>query len=315
MKDLPRKSVLFIVGPTGSGKSELAIEVAKALNGEILSCDSMQVYKGLDIGTDKPSRWVRFRLRHHLIGIVSPKKEFSVFEYRDKFIKALKKIERSGKFPVAVGGTGLYVKAVVDGISPHPGKNEEVRGRLRSLAAKYGIRRLYETLAEMDPQVASRIHPNDEKRIIRALEVLEISGKSLGEWEKETEGLGVLGYRFWIVGIHRDRKTLYDSIDRRVDRMFKKGLVREADKFKNKLSLTASQAIGYREFCDYHDGKIGVNEVRDRIKQHTRNLAKRQIIWFRRDKRIVWIEGSISSMKDQILTMLKTVGLEPVQGP
>ncbi len=293
------KKVLFIVGPTGSGKSELALQLARKLRGEIISADSMQVYRGMDIGTDKPSKWLRHRVRHHLLDVVSPSDEFSVYEYRQRVLDVLESVLRRKKFPIVVGGTGLYIKSIVDGISPQPGKNEGVRDKLRSTAQGKGPDFLYGRLKQADPEVASRIHPHDEKRIIRALEVWEISGKKLSDWEKETVPLAELGYQYWMIGIYRRREELYERIDHRVDSMFHKGLVRETRRLSKKsLSLTARQAIGYRELFDCFEGRLSLEEARRLIKQHTRNLAKRQIIWFKKDSRIEWL----NSLEDKRLT-------------
>jgi len=303
MKDPLPNPILFIVGPPGSGKSRLAVRVARRLRGEIVSMDSMQIYRGMDIGTDKPSRWVRWQIPHHLLDIVGPDREFSVYEYRNKFLETVKKIQRKGKPVIAVGGTGLYVKAVVDGLSPHPGKNDRIRKRLEETAAESGLKSLYDRLLKEDAQVARRLHPNDKKRIIRALEVLELTGKSLSEWERETTSLEDLGYSHRLFGIRTGRAALYDAIDRRVDQMFRKGIVKETRKLRGDLSPTASQAIGYREFEDYFQGQLSLSEVREQIKQHTRNLAKKQLIWFKRDFRIVWLSGTESEMAERIIQL------------
>lgn len=287
----PRKAV-FIVGPTGAGKSAVALELAKILHGEIVSADSMQVYRGMNIGTDKPSAAARRRIRHHLLDILDPAEEFSAYEFRRLALEALEDIVRRGKIPIVAGGTGLYVKALLDGISPQPGKNEEVRRGLLQKAASEGLDALHARLARIDPVVARRVHPHDEKRIVRALEVHEISGRRLSDWESETTGLDRLGFRSLVFGIRRERDALYREIDRRVESMFRKGLVKEAGKLykRKRLSLTARQAIGYGELFDHFEGKADLPEAKARIQRHTRNLAKRQLIWFRRDPRIRWID-------------------------
>ncbi|HNV87134.1 MAG TPA: tRNA (adenosine(37)-N6)-dimethylallyltransferase MiaA [Candidatus Omnitrophota bacterium] len=303
MKETPKNPILFIVGPTGAGKSKLAIRVARRLRGEIISMDSMQIYRGMDIGTDKPSRWARWRVPHHLFDLVRPDQEFSVYEYRNRFFEAAEKILGKGKTVVAVGGTGLYVKAVVDGLSPHPGKDEGIRNRLEKIAAEEGLNLLYARLQKADPGVAKRLHPNDKKRIIRALEVLELTGKSLAEWERKTIPLEAMGYGYRLFGIRTGRLALYKAIDRRVDCMFRKGMVKEAFRLRDKLSATAAQAIGYRELWGYFEGKANLVEVREKIKQHTRNFAKKQLIWFKRDSRIVWLSGTEKEMTDRIVRM------------
>lgn len=300
-----KKKVLFVVGPTGSGKSDLSFRLAKRLRGEIISADSMQVYRGMNIGTDKPSRWKRHRLPHHLLDVISPSEEFSVYEYRKRVLDLFEAIHRRKRLPVVAGGTGLYVKGLVDGISPQPGKDEALRQKLRCLAQERGSGFLYERLQKEDPAVATRIHPRDEKRIIRALEVLEISGRKLSDWEKETVSLERMGYRYWMIGIRWRRDELYERIDQRVDQMFRKGLLREARKLWQKaLSLTARQAIGYRELFTYFEDRLSLEGAKAQIKQHTRNLAKRQMIWFKRDTRIQWLDSVDEGKLSEIVKMI-----------
>lgn len=300
--------VLFIVGPTGSGKSAFAFALAKKVRGEILSADSMQVYKGMNIGTDKPPASMRRSIRHHLLDVVDPTEEFSVYDYRKRVFHLLEEINRRGKLPIVVGGTGLYVKAIVDGISPQPGKDERVREALRSEARTLGTDVLYGRLKREDPLVATRVHPHDEKRIVRALEVLEVSGKKLSEWEKKTQALADLGYSYWIVGIRRNRGDIYRRIDERVDQMFQRGLLKEAQKiYRKPLSLTARQAVGYRELFDHLEGRLSLEKARDLIKQHTRNLAKRQITWFKKDSRIRWLGDTGREALDAAVRMIQEV--------
>lgn len=301
MKPSTAPKVLFLVGPTGSGKSALALKLARTFRGEIISADSMQVYKGMDIGTDKASRWTRRQIPHHLLDCVNLSHEFSVYEYRRLALRAVELILKKGKVPMVVGGTGLYVKALVDGISPQPGRSDEVRARLAAEAREKGLQMLFERLGQIDPAVAKRVHPNDEKRIVRALEVFELSGKRLSDWEKETVSLEQAGYRFVMAGLTLDRDELYRKIDCRVDGMFRKGLVREArGLFKKKLSITARQAIGYRELFDHFEGRLTLDEAKEQIKQNTRNFAKRQITWFKRETRIRWFDPADENCARQI---------------
>jgi tRNA dimethylallyltransferase len=289
---IAQKKAVFVVGPTGAGKSAFAFELAKIIRGEIISADSMQVYRGMNIGTDKPSASARRRVRHHLLDILDPSAEFSAYEFRRRALEAMDDVIRRGRIPIVAGGTGLYIKALIDGISPQPGKDEDVRKELLRTASSRGLGFLYERLSEVDPPVARRVHPHDEKRIIRALEVYTLSGRPLSEWENETVGLGQLGYEFFLFGVRRGREELYREIDRRVEGMFRKGLVKEASKLykKKTLSLTARQAIGYAELFEHFAGKRELADAKALIQRHTRNLAKRQMIWFRRDARIRWID-------------------------
>ena len=298
------------MGPTGSGKSFFAFQLAKKLRGEIISADSMQIYRGMDIGTDKPSRWARLGIRHHLLDIVSPREEFSVYEYRKRALAAIEGIDRRRKLPIIVGGTGLYIKAIVDGISPHPGKDDHLREELKREAEVRGLSALYERLLKEDPKVAKRIHPHDAKRIIRALEVLAISGKKLSEWEHATVSLDQLGYRYWIIGVRTKRDLLYEKINQRVDSMIRNGLMEEVKRLrKKKLSLTARQAIGYQELLSHLEGNCSFEEATEKMKQHTRNLAKRQIIWFKRDPRIRWVDSIGPEKLGEIVRMIQNSGI------
>ena len=280
-------SVYFLVGPTASGKTELSFALAKNLNAEIVSCDSMCVYKGMDILTSKPSELNRKKVRHHLVDIISPTKEFSVAEYRLMALDVIEDILKRGKAPLFVGGSGLYIKAVVDGLFSSNKKDAGFRKRQEQLAEKYGKIYLYNKLKKIDPVTAKKIHPNNLRRVIRALEIYHTERKRPSELKQKTEPLK---YRVKIFGLEVDREKLYGNIDRRVDRMFKQGLVREVKNLsKKKLSLTAKAALGYKEVLGYLKGKYSLEETRELLEKNTRRFAKRQLTWFRADKRIQWI--------------------------
>jgi len=265
----------------------------------------MQIYRDMTIGTDKPSPAQRQSIAHHMLDIIPPTREFSVSDYQERAYKLIRKILRAGNCPIFVGGTGLYVKAVVDGLSPHPGKDDALRDRLEREAEAKGAPKLHERLRRVDPVVAARVHPHDAKRIIRALEVYKISGKRLSDWEKETVSLQDKGYRPLIFGLNPDRAALYAAIDARVERMFRKGLKQEVEGLsKRALSRTARQAIGYRQLFDYFEGRCSLEAAKDQIKQSTRNYAKRQVTWFRADKRVHWLTGTT---QENIQTMMGTV--------
>lgn len=304
---MKKKPVLIITGPTGVGKSKLAVAVCKQIRGEIISCDSMQVYRGLNIGTDKPSLALRKQVPHHLINEISPGKEFSVYDFRQRALCLIEEIYQRKRWPVLAGGTGLYVKALVRGISPQPGVDPVIRERLQQESARGGLERMFERLRQLDPVCAARIHPHDEKRILRALEVLEISGKSLSEWEKQTVGLRELGYEYVLCGVEGERGQVYQAIDKRVDEMFSRGLEKEARKYYGRLSRTSSQAIGYRELFRYFAGELSLEEARAEIKKNTRHFAKRQWTLFRHMENIIWISGNPEERKHKILRLLENL--------
>jgi tRNA dimethylallyltransferase len=283
--------VIFLVGPTAVGKTEIAIELAKDLNAEIISCDSMQVYKGMDIGTQKPLPDLRKKIKHHMLDILAPDEEFSAADFRSKALRIIRAVHKKGKIPLFVGGTGLYMKAMVDGLFPSPPKDERLRKRLYKEKEKYGSRYLHDKLNKVDQKAASAIHPNDAKKIIRALEIYHTTRKTVSEMKYKTRPLSDK-YDVEIIGLVRPREELYNRINERVDRMFQEGFLDEAKRFyKKKLSITAAQAIGYREIFDYLGGKISLDEAKELIKKNTRHYAKRQLTWFKGDKRVKWIEA------------------------
>ncbi len=283
------KKIIFIVGPTAVGKTEAACFLAEAINAEIISCDSMQIYKGMDILTAKPSSILRKKVPHYLISEIAPSKEYNVAAYRKKALSKIKAIIKKGKTPIFVGGTGLYVNMLVDGIFDVKTEDENVRNRLYALAQKKGSIYLYEKLRKSDPQAAGKIHPNDTKRIIRALEVLEVSGKPISELQKERIGLSA-EFDIDIFCLDMDRDALYRRIDGRVDKMFKMGLVKEVKNLlRRRISKTASCAIGIKEVKGYLDSLYDLNEAKRLVKRNTRWYAKRQLTWFRKDKRVIWI--------------------------
>lgn len=314
--------VLFIVGPTASGKSELAVALAKKLGGEILSADSMLVYKGMDIGTAKPTKKEKGGIRHHGLDLIPPTKTFSVFAYRQYALKAIRDIVKRVKIPIVAGGTGFYVRALLEGLSPLPGTQVALRRELEREAQEKGLPALYKRLLKLDPSRAKSIGPHNQRRIIRALEIYIASGKKPSESIRKTPGLEALGYKPMVIGIHRDRGELYRKINRRVDTMFRKGLVREVKRLADKkLSKTALQGVGYKEVLCWIRGchceepakdrggrrgnlsfknkiaslpRVARNdasfeEVKDKIKQTTRHFAKRQWTWFKRERGIRWV--------------------------
>lgn len=283
-----KNRVIFIVGPTTTGKSRTAIELAKEIGGEIISCDSMQIYKGMPILTQAPSEKDRKEIPHRLISEVPPGKEYSAAEFSKRAAKLIKNIIKKGRTPIIVGGTGLYVRALVDGLFPSPKKDLDLRKKLESEAAKYGSASLYGELKRIDPEASHSIHPNDTKRIIRVLEIYYSTGIPASVHKKNTKGIKD-SYEIVQLGLNIPRHELYKKINTRVEKMFRDGLVDEAKAlFRNNLSITASSAIGIKEIRGYLGDKYNLNQAKEMLKKNTRRYAKRQSTWFKRDKRIKW---------------------------
>ena len=280
-----RPRLIVIVGPTASGKSRLALALARQLNGEILSVDSMQVYRGMDIGTSKPSLEDRCLVPHHGIDLVDPQVEFTVAMYRQYAAVTLQAIAARGRTPILVGGTGLYVRAVLDGLCSAPPGDPAIR---RALAAK-PPEVLHAQLQQIDPASAQRIHPHDLRRIIRALEVYQQSGRPLSAWQQDTQGLAA-AWSVEVFGLDWPRETLYRRIDERVTRMWQQGLVDEARQvYEDGVGRTAAQALGYKTLFSVFSGDHPLDQAADAIRLETRQYARRQLTWFRRDGRIRWV--------------------------
>jgi tRNA dimethylallyltransferase len=299
-----KQRIIFLVGPTAVGKSKVAVALAKKLKAQIISCDSMQVYRGMDIITSKPSPSLRKKIPHYLIGINPAGKIYNVARYRLDALKALKSILKKGKTPIFVGGTGLYMSILIDGIFKAKSQNKSLRRRLYKEAEQFGSNFLHKKLKKVDPAAALKIHPNDAKRIIRALEVFEATGKPISELQKKRSGLAD-DFEVKIFCLYMDRDKLYQRIDERVERMFSCGLVAEVKRLlKSKLSKTASCAIGIKELIGYFDGLYDLDESKRLIKHNTRLYAKRQLTWFRKDKRIKWIEVRVKETPAKITERL-----------
>lgn len=283
--------IIAVVGPTASGKTSLAVKLAKKFNGEVISADSMQIYKGMDIATAKPDEEEMSGIPHHLISIISPDEEFSVSRFCDLAGEAARDIVSRGKVPVLAGGTGLYVDNFLGNTTfLENTKSDEIRKELNERAEKEGIESLYNELKEKDPSAAEKIHPNNAVKIIRALEIFYSSGKTLTD-QNELSHLNESPYESLIIGLNAtDRDILYDRINRRVDIMVEMGLLEETKKFyETETASTACQAIGYKEMKPYLDGLISLDEAKDNLKQATRRYAKRQLTWFRRNENIKWL--------------------------
>ena len=283
--------LLVICGPTASGKTRLAVELAKRLNGEVVSADSMQIYKGMSIATAKPTIDEMQGIPHHLIDFVEPSEAFSVADYVKLAKEKVFDIHSRGKLPIICGGTGLYISSLIDNISfDDTSGNDSIRKRLENEAETYGNHYLWEKLNEIDPETASKVHENNLPRVIRGLEVYELTGIKLSE-HKVNSRRNESPFNCCIIGIgYDDRQVLYNRINKRVDLMVKAGLIEEAKDVYENLSLsTAHQAIGYKELIPYFDNISELEECLDKIKQETRRYAKRQLTWFRRIDGIEWV--------------------------
>ncbi len=286
----PEKNLVIILGPTAVGKSELAIDLAQRLAGEIINCDSMQVYRGFDIGTDKPPLEIRQKVCHHLIDIVDPDTQFTAAAFVEHALTAIQQIVSRNHLPLVVGGTGLYLKALTEGLFPGPGRNQEVRQNIEREIETHGLDVLYQRLLTVDPEYGQKIHPHDRVRIVRALEVYVLTGKPISEHFKSTRPY-LEGFKLTKIGLKLDKKELSKRIDERVDRMFARGLVTETQKLLSQgipESAPPFQALGYKQVLNYLRGKISLDEAKEQTKKETRQYAKRQTTWFRRMKGIVW---------------------------
>lgn len=285
--------VLAIVGPTASGKTALSVKLAKLLDAEIINGDSMQVYIGLDIGTAKITTDEMQGVPHHLFDIIEADETFSVAQYQTVVRKKIEEIQSRGKLPIIVGGTGLYVQSVLyDFRFTEEASDVQVRNRLEKELEEIGPELLYQRLEQLDPIDAKKIHPNNHRRIIRALEIIEVTGKTKGEHEQNV-GKNAL-YNHLFIGLEMDRDLLYDRIDRRVDQMMEQGFLDEAETlWKDGIrNMQSVQAIGYKELHQYIEGKIPLDVAIDLIKKNSRNYAKRQMTYFRNKLAIKWINGA-----------------------
>ena len=288
-----RIKLLAVCGPTASGKTALAIALAKALDGEIVSCDSMQIYRGMEIGTAKPTAEEMDGVPHHLLGFLDPAETFSAADYTALAGKAIRDIASRGKRPLLVGGTGLYARALLRGTSfSEKGRDEAVRQALEAELTAGGIGPLYARLQSRDPEAAAQIHPNNTKRVIRALEYCQAAGEPFSAQAK-TANAAAPPYDYVMLCLAcRDREKLYARINARVDAMLQAGLLDEAERYFRQYGVsgrTSVQAIGYKELLPYFEGRCTLDEAVEAIKRETRRYAKRQLTWFRREENTVWL--------------------------
>lgn len=304
--------VIVIIGPTAVGKTALSIDLAKKLNSEIISGDSMLIYKGFDIGTAKPSVVEQAGIKHHLIDVLEPNSSFSVTEFKERAAELVDNINARGKIPVIAGGTGLYTKALLENYNFNKtSANEDYRLSLEQIAKEQGKEQLHKMLETVDPKSAQRLHINDTRRVIRALEVFHQGGEYISQ-DKELNSNNLLAYDAVVIGLNMDRAKLYERINNRVDIMMENGLLDEVKLLLHngvKKDCQAMQAIGYKELVWYLEGICSLEFAVDKIKQATRNFAKRQLTWFRRMSYIKWYNVT-ENKSDLVEEIYKEIALK-----
>ena len=285
-----KNTVVCLIGPTAVGKTEVAVALAKRINAEIISCDSMQIYRGIDIASSKPTKRQIKAVPHHFIDIVSPSRQYNAALFKAAAQRVIRELHKRGKIPLITAGTGLYFHALISGLFKGPGQDSKLRKKLYQQAQKQGAATLYKRLQELDAQTAKTVHPHDLRRIVRALEVFEACGIKMSKLKEKTCGIKNR-YDIYIFGLQRKRDQLYARIEDRVDRMFKRGLLAEIRKLnQHRISRTAKSLLGYKEINGFLNGEYPCTRARELLKRNTRRYAKRQLSWFRREKGVKWIE-------------------------
>ena len=290
---MQKPKAIVICGPTASGKTSLSIELAKKINGEIVSCDSMQIYKDMTIGTAKPTIDEMQVIKHYLIDFISPEERYSVADYKRDATKAMKEIISKGKVPIVVGGTGLYLEALIYNIEYNEIETDlKYREELEKIEEAEGLEKLYKMANEIDKKAMEKISHKDKKRIFRVLEIYHSTGKTKTELEIESRR-NEPEFDYLLFGITMDREKLYDRINKRVDLMMEQGLIEEVENLLKKYKdfPTAMQGLGYKEVVEYLKGITTKEEMIEKIKMETRRYAKRQLTWFRKYKNLIWIDG------------------------
>ena len=289
---MKKQKVIVICGPTASGKTALSIELAKKINGEIVSCDSMQIYKEMDIGTAKPTKEEMQEIPHYMINTIFPNERYSVADYKKDAKKAIREIIKKGKVPIIVGGTGLYVDSLIYEIEyPDIKFDEKYRQELEEQVQKDGLEKLYNKAKKIDPEAMLKISSNDKKRILRVLEIYKATGKTKTEQERKSREKEP-EFDYLVYGLNMPREKLYERINLRVDIMIKQGLIKEVEEIYIKYNEfpTAMQGLGYKEVVEYLEGHLTKEEMIEKIKQETRRYAKRQMTWFRKNKQTIWLD-------------------------
>lgn len=286
--------LVVLLGPTASGKTALSLRLAEEFKGEIVSCDSVAVYREFEIGTAKPSIAERKRIPHHLIDVVSPTESYSAGDYGRDARTATASITSRGRLPIVTGGTGLYLRALLNGLFAGPPRSDALRDRLRALEARRGAGHLHKMLRRLDPVAAAGIHTNDLPKMIRAIEVSLTAGRPMTEAWADAASQPLAGYRVVRIGLMPDRRELYRRINERAEAMFSRGLVEETRQLQQKFGpdLRLFQALGYRQAAAHLRGNYSIAEAVAQAQQGHRNYAKRQLTWFRREPKVHWLEGS-----------------------
>ncbi|WP_028782867.1 tRNA (adenosine(37)-N6)-dimethylallyltransferase MiaA [Thalassobacillus devorans] len=300
-----KTTVVSVVGPTAVGKTKLGVEIAKRFNGEVISGDSMQIYRGMDIGTAKVSQEEMDGIPHHMIDIKNPDESFSVAEFQERVAAAIKEISSRGKLPVIVGGTGLYIQSVLyDFNFSEKKRSVEITERLEAELQEKGKKALHQRLAEIDPEQSEKIHPNNERRLIRALEIYESTGMTMSEYQQNQSEESP--YRPILVGLEMDREQLYERINQRVDMMMEEGLLEEVRSFYES-GLEGSQsmkAIGYKEFIPFFKGEYDIERAVELLKRNSRRYAKRQYTYFRNKMDVHWYPVSVQNYGEKFQIIL-----------
>ncbi len=293
-----KQPLLMIAGPTASGKTGVAVELAIRYKGEVVSADSMQIYRGMDIGTAKPTKEEMRGISHHLLDVVEPDENFSVADYAALARTSIEEIGKRGNLPILAGGTGLYLRAVTENLDFSEGHSDEVyREKLQKRAEKEGTEGIYSELKYIDPESAERIHPNDAKRLIRAMEVYHVTGITMTEHQRRAASKPS-PYNTLKIGLWYEREKLYERINRRVDKMLEQGLEQEVSCLLNRMNGTSFQSIGYKELELYFQGRMSLEEAAEEIRQASRRYAKRQMTFFRADSNILWVDVTDLSTKE-----------------
>lgn len=302
------KDLFILAGPTAVGKTEISIKLAKKLNGEIISCDSMQIYKEMDIGSAKITKEEMKGIEHYLVDIINPNEEFSVAQFKEHAEEAIGKIYDKNKIPMVVGGTGLYINSLIYNYSfGDTSKDEKYREYLSSLAEQNGKDYVHNMLKEIDEDSFQKLYPNDLKRVIRALEVYKTTGKTMSEYLAE-QNVYDIPYNVYYYVLIMNREKLYERINKRVDIMMEKGLLEEVIALKNKgytEDMQSMKGIGYKELLYHLKGEISLEKSIDMIKQFSRNYAKRQLTWFRKDPRVVWVDKDRFNNDDEVAKFIE----------